>query len=856
MSNLIFTDAIKDVIGNQPVLDQFDISYVASFYGTTGDDYVTGTMVREITNNAFLGSSTGKTFVTGTRGRAFSVYYAEDYVPLSETSAAAIAINPRVSSRVTPAHTLVSYNYRLSQCIDESERFYDTCLPSLKNSFSVDGAEIWTYTGSIQGFGTETSSVSEEDDIAYIFSPYKNVDTTNVGYMLFNNVEYTRQGTQYANDPLTNNHWTWSYPYENRYSPTVRFLKTKDALQVERSNLVTNKNLSQILKTPIQKKIDKFFPILPGKNLSEAAFSEGGRNGLRPVIFGEETILLGSTLFPTGAAVDGVFGLSQIIPSDVNLNETVSHSYLSAYPGITQPIDAPLTGTTTYNDIIKFLYGFGDLNNLTYGVYTLDATKQSRMYYQNFERIGNTDWGNSNPSSYPNFADKIATVSSATGTINWSNSFDVGGWSSVKYQSTARTSYNRSPTQQFFFVSSSYKSFPSPFGPLIVPVRYVAWPATSSIGAKDEYVLGSATGQSAFSLTDTKVIYDYIPEGASSIAYVDVTASNPWNFTYDRTIHADPSDRFQSYWAGYPGSPSHTNPPIVNIETLPGFSPSGSILEYALLESYNGYANTFLPPGEYRIGFAYIKGGGPTGDIDRAFINNFTINQLDLLSNPQYAIPVTSSLIGCNNYPDFYRYKIDTRNNPIEGNIVTGGTVGVSGSNGYYRSLHYGIAPVIRGWKYGLYSGFPTHSKCIFRRDKFGQFRDMLEQRPYTKYITNESATEPFADAARPNSGNSHQQFFSKILYNKPQKPISPGPGPVEVKFLKQRYQKDERGIGKIVLESVSPELTFSQNLSTEVTSSQPYTDGVSRLRDDYTASTNSSISSIAISQFGNITLT
>ena len=38
----------------------------------------------------------------------------------------------------------------------------------------------------------------------------------------------------------------------------------------------------------------------------------------------------------------------------------------------------------------------------------------------------------------------------------------------------------------------------------------------------------------------------------------------------------------------------------------------------------------------------------------------------------------------------------------------------------------------IRGFKYGLISALPTYTSCVFRQDRYGQFRDMLEQRPFT----------------------------------------------------------------------------------------------------------------------------
>ncbi len=46
----------------------------------------------------------------------------------------------------------------------------------------------------------------------------------------------------------------------------------------------------------------------------------------------------------------------------------------------------------------------------------------------------------------------------------------------------------------------------------------------------------------------------------------------------------------------------------------------------------------------------------------------------------------------------------------------------------------------IRGWRYGISSGLPQFSMAAFRSGRFGQFRDMLEQRPYTKFYNNNTA--------------------------------------------------------------------------------------------------------------------
>lgn len=49
----------------------------------------------------------------------------------------------------------------------------------------------------------------------------------------------------------------------------------------------------------------------------------------------------------------------------------------------------------------------------------------------------------------------------------------------------------------------------------------------------------------------------------------------------------------------------------------------------------------------------------------------------------------------------------------------------------------YCTGSTIEGWKYGLYNGIPTNFSAVFRQNHYGQFRDMLEQRIYTKTYNN-----------------------------------------------------------------------------------------------------------------------
>ncbi len=94
---------------------------------------------------------------------------------------------------------------------------------------------------------------------------------------------------------------------------------------------------------------------------------------------------------------------------------------------------------------------------------------------------------------------------------------------------------------------------------------------------------------------------------------------------------------------------------------------------------------------------------------------------------------------------------------------------------------------IIRGWKYGMLNAFEIQSKSIFRRNRYGQLRDMLEQRVDSKF---------------------HNGFG--VLSS-----------PINVKFIGPKGS------------TVKPENTYSSNLSFEATSSLPYFDGIVRNREE-----------------------
>lgn len=106
----------------------------------------------------------------------------------------------------------------------------------------------------------------------------------------------------------------------------------------------------------------------------------------------------------------------------------------------------------------------------------------------------------------------------------------------------------------------------------------------------------------------------------------------------------------------------------------------------------------------------------------------------------------------------------------------------------WHFSASLPIKPIIRGWKYGVYSGLPTKTKAVWRRDHYGQFRDLLEQRIDTKFY-----------------------IAGKVDRNLEEKYVNSSP--VQIRFINLN--------GDVINPASS---TRSSNISEEATSSLPYT--------------------------------
>lgn len=869
----IFTDAIKDVIGNDPVLDQFDTYYAANFYGTLQDSYITGAMLYDVT--ATTPGVTTKTFVTGSRAKLFNKFDANSQSPLDDTyGSTEVEKVPNLSYRLVPWKDRISNAYRLAQCFDSQERYYDSCLPDMNNAFAADNSNVWTIS----------------DDASFLLSPYANVQSASVGYMIFNGVKSDRSSQGLNSDPLVNNDWTWSYPYETKYSPgdrkteireffplasisttTTSFSETAEAKSTYEAinQSLLNKTTSfsayesffgfetftrntlpksqfsfedlSILSQP--KSINAFIPLLPGRHEPQI-LGPLGRNSLR--CFVNVTGSLGTVSIPTtvqgDSKLDAKFGTSMLIPTDIKLNSKVSHTYLPS--PISVPAPEFFTGSMTYADTIRFLFGYGDLNNMSYGKYSFVAENVTSSYVEGFE-------------SYS----------------NGTRAYSVSNYTSDPYLTVK---WNVSPTGdtppqawQVITASSPLAFYPGDTN-VVANYYYVSGSVTAgSVLTSGLAWLSSSAGSKILMTSGTVDLfggggYDSSRgEAYSSIASVDITSSYPWTLSYDRAVAGHTSDGMLVYFSAVPGIDNNFSSlglQMLPLEFVRGKASTANTDTLVRMEkfdlrtsvssdSYPPYLQGFvgklsgskydypLPPGNWRLNFAYLKSGSSTAALvanqDVAAIDNFQI----FTWRENAFQPV--STIGSNNYPEFRSTKLDSRYNPItHGYNKSYIRTVVTGSSDLYKGLAFGISPIIRGWKYGLVSGFPTHSKCIFRRDRYGQLRDMLEQRQYTKFIN--VSTSPTDEDATMKGVKIREREGSETI-NTRGNALGVDSSPVSVAFVKQKYQVNVRNIGRIYSDPVSPLQTTSQNLSNEVTSSLPYFDGVARHR------TEGSFSSTAV---------
>ena len=1041
----IFSDAIKDVIGDEPVLDQYDISYDASFLGSMVDDYITGSMLVETVSS----TRRYRQFESRDRGRAYSKYavsasYIYNYDDVRD---------PLQSYRATPPGTRVSSTaYRISQCFDSNERYYDSCIPNVSKCFASDGASIWSIRKSLRSIRTTNEGPLDDPSKMYaLWSPVGNVTTHSVGFMYFNSLPIDRpedgfeSGFPGDGTIFTNNDWTWSYPYESKYSSAERQINDKSlgldkALYVADWDGYVFHSITASTLRPIP--VSNFFPILPGKLKKENAGAPVAniRNTFRAQYLMSSSYYGYKSQYPSDPAdsrLDDVYGLSYLIPSDMRHDDKDDRAnflnpFISTYNSdhIKKQGPEPLTSSMSYDDTVKFLFGFGDLNNMTYGrrvfspssvltqasgtftltnlptatetvsisahTYTFvtipsspdevaigttvretidnlisainggrgegtsygagteadravsakrgnelaSSTTQSMIVTARVggiaaNSIATSDTVTAGSWAYANLSGGagdyvepftgylVSTLASNLGTtytdgnsltIRWLNTAsgltssyrtDVRSWSVQQSSATASDpssllgTGSRGFTRQYYSISGSTIA-----GGVVTSADTGLWWENGDVTPFNPDVpLGPWDSKVLISDTDTLYSGDmsFTANNNSSVAIMTITSSFPWTLSYSRAIVSNTKSKFTVELVG------ERSGDYAVLDHLSGTATSSpSATSFAVMKHYdvrsNGISGSWsigfgddpgsrqnLPypfpfdAGRYAVVFRYyLDKSVNTPSPSFAAVNNIRVIQYP----PQCFPPDTGSIVGGNNYPTFRSINRDGRTDQqlaydagssskkqnllempyvyptwfkpsrdvldkfdlstkfrftrdvkfdVTGSFTSGFTTSKALGWTYNSLIHsgtiFGVSPVIRGWKYGLYSGLPTSTKAVFRRDSYGQLRDMLEQRQYTKFVTSE--TSPFEEDAyvTPKSETAARDGRRSTVKQRSGGNILPGV--VDVEFVKLKYTRDERGIGKIYSERVPPRETVSQNLSLEVTSSVPYTDGVARHRQE-----------------------
>jgi hypothetical protein len=199
-------------------------------------------------------------------------------------------------------------------------------------------------------------------------------------------------------------------------------------------------------------------------------------------------------------------------------------------------------------------------------------------------------------------------------------------------------------------------------------------------------------------------------------------------------------------------------------------------------------------------------------------VTNLGILEFD--SNISYTAEWANDVGGFNKLDNFDLSKIlfgygDRRNTSVVSSS-TRGRKNITDARRKDSSPIQLVSPVVRGWRYGLVSALPCYSSAVFRRDRYGQFRDMLEQRQDSRFIFDETSSplynsHPEEKIAMPYT--SYGNSINKIIAFTSQ-PV------VQVSFVEKKIVNR-----KLVFMGVEPKDTWSSNLSTYATSSLPFFD-------------------------------
>lgn len=207
----LVTDGIHEVIGTEPVLDQYEIAFRDEYVGGMFDDYITGSLIDQVIGpdgNVKLQTSASP------RGRIFSAFTAST-IPMLQYSGSAFKpprttgnqeniTNPSKGFRLQPWFERIG-TPRVLKMTSPSERMWDSLLPSFMECMATDGTGI-AYTI------PDISPIDRSHRVSGTF-----------GYIYFD--------SHLISNPITNHRWTRSFPFEPHYSTATRLFDISTSFQ-------------------------------------------------------------------------------------------------------------------------------------------------------------------------------------------------------------------------------------------------------------------------------------------------------------------------------------------------------------------------------------------------------------------------------------------------------------------------------------------------------------------------------------------------------------------------------------------------------------------------------------------------
>lgn len=300
---------IQHIIGDEPVLDQFELNYREEFSGSYTDSFVTGTLVyKSLNNNRTL------KITQGNRGRVFS--------KLSARSAGYPKTNSH-SFNLQPWFEKAG-SVKINSFNDSQERYWDTLMPSVSDSFNADGVGVFSAAENLFG-GVGSGSIPQTN----YNTGYLMLDVGPVGLAI-------QQG-------ISNLNWTKSFPFEPRYSRAAR-----------------------------QQDLSKSF--IADREITSISF--GGISSISPRLIQNLYIGFGAAEnYPNYQ--DRIFSINisdHYIDWVTNINVDQS------------PTNA-ITSSAPISDISKVLFGFGDRNRIGSGDDTILGTNHMPSW-RDYEQLG------------------------------------------------------------------------------------------------------------------------------------------------------------------------------------------------------------------------------------------------------------------------------------------------------------------------------------------------------------------------------------------------------------------------------------------------------------------------------------